>query len=497
LKSLTDNLAANRAFQCMQAGDAKMAEQLCREMLTGNAKDTVALCLLGQALSLQGRHEEAAATYKRCVTIAPKEIDHRLLLAEAYLNLGRYGPATTHYDKALRLDGTCGPALAGKANVLIRQEEWDKARAVLEPVVAAGREDAGVAIVYARIEVKARRYREGISLLERHIGDRVPEEMLRTIHHEIGRAHERLEEFDEAFAAFTKSNELGKGRWEPEAESNRMDQMVEAFSGDRLARLPRASHGSEVPVFIVGIMRSGSTLTEQIIDAHPKAHGAGELLALPNMCNQIGVRIGSIHPYPQCAAEFNQRDVDALSADYLEQLTSHAPRAERICDKYLGSYQHLGLISVLFPQARVIHTRRNPMDTCLSCYTQRFAPSVPASTDRLDHLGMFYNDYLHVMHRWREVLDVNMLELDYEDLVSNQEAASRRIIDFCGLRWDDACLRFHETGRTVLTLSREQVNKPMYTSSVERWRRYEKHLQPLLEIIESGVRGNGTIRAGI
>ncbi|MHC4430144.1 MAG: sulfotransferase family protein, partial [Planctomycetota bacterium] len=302
----------------------------------------------------------------------------------------------------------------------------------------------------------------------------------------LGRALERSGRFDEAFAAYQQANETLRAPFDAGAWREQTEQLLEAFSPDRFAALPRAANGSELPVFIVGMPRSGSTLVETIIDAHPEAHGAGEFEATHFLIESIALEIGSNLPYPACVEDFDQDDVDNLSRAYLDRLSSLAPDARRITDKYLINYRQLGLLAPLFPEGRIIHCRRNPLDTCISCFALALMPHIHAWSCDLRDLGAVYLEYERVMHHWRDVLGIPMLEVPYEAVVADQELWSRRIIEFCGLSWDDRCLRFHERARVVQTASYDQVTQPVYSSSVGRFRGFDPHLGPLREVLAEG-----------
>ena len=167
-----------------------------------------------------------------------------------------------------------------------------------------------------------------------------------------------------------------------------------------------------------------------------------------------------------------------FSRQYLERLASLSHEALRVTDKMPSNFKHLGLIALLFPKAYVIHCVRDPLDTCLSCYFQHFTASLTYASD-LEHLGAFYSQYQRLMRHWEDVLDINMLQVDYEALIANQESVSRKMIEFCDLAWDDHCLDFHNTQRVVTTASYDKVRRPLYASSVKRWKHYERHLEPL------------------
>jgi hypothetical protein len=473
----------DRAIKQLQLGHVQTAEELAQQALAHDQKDVQAHAVLGQIATMQGVFDKAIEHLSTCVRLAPKEIDLQVLLAEAYSNCARHSEALSRYDRALRLQRQYPPALAGKANVLLRQAKLDKAHALLEPLVKAGTEEATVALVYAKILHRQGRSQDAIDVVRRHLDDPVQPRVIRTLNFQLARLLDSSGAYDQAFDVYLKANGTAKGIWDGDAEAARYDQTIEVFSAQTLQRLPRPSHPTDLPIFIVGMQRSGSTLVEQIIDAHPEAHGAGELLLMHQLTNVLGLKIGSTLPYPRCVADLDQGDVDMLSSAYLEQLRPLAPQARRISDKYLGNYEHVGLISVLLPQARIIHVRRNPLDNCLSCFFQNFAPGVPAYTEDLHDMGRLYADYERIMRYWDDVLDSQVLEVCYERLVAEPEPQIRRIIDFCGLEFDERCTRFYETGREVLTMSRDQVNKPIYTGSIGRYRRYEDHLAPLKEAL--------------
>jgi hypothetical protein len=232
--------------------------------------------------------------------------------------------------------------------------------------------------------------------------------------------------------------------------------------------------------------RSGTTLVEQIIDAHPLGHGAGELTDIPVIAEGLQAELQSTEPYPECAADLEPEDVSRLAGRYLDRLRGLTRSATRVVNKSLMSYKYLGLIAVLFPAARIIHCRRDPRDICVSCYMNSILPQgLPYVTD-LHNLGFAYRQYERLMEHWSKALAQPMLEVVYEAVVDDLEGEARRIIEFIGLDWDDACLQFHASGRIVRTASYEQVRQPIYRSSIGRYKRFERHLGPLLEALAEG-----------
>jgi hypothetical protein len=230
--------------------------------------------------------------------------------------------------------------------------------------------------------------------------------------------------------------------------------------------------------------RSGTSLVEQIIDSHPQAFGAGELGTMGNISARVQAQLRTIIPYPDCIKYAKPQPLNSLGQIYLDYINGLTTTINpiRITDKMPGNFQHLGLISLLFPNARIIHTRRNPLDTCLSIYFQNFAGYHGYSYD-LGNLGFYYREYERLMAHWHQVVDIPILDVQYEELIDDQEAITRQIIEFCGLEWDDASLRFHENTRLVNTASNQQVRQPLYRGSVARYKRYDAHLGPLKEAL--------------
>jgi len=250
-----------------------------------------------------------------------------------------------------------------------------------------------------------------------------------------------------------------------------------------MASLPRASIRSERPLFITGMPRSGTTLVEQILSSHPDVHGAGELADIGEMAESLPARLGTQLQFPQCLSHVTTAHLDQLATGYLDTLERLSPDARRVTDKMLG-FIYLGLIELVLPGARIIHCVRDPMDTCLSGYFQDFSRSHPYSYD-LHNLGVYYRSYQKIMHNWKNVLSLPIMEVQYEDMVTNQEVTSRKVIDFCGLEWDERCLDFHKNERFVGTASYNQVRRPMYKTSLGRWKKYEQFLEPLKKALQT------------
>jgi hypothetical protein len=231
--------------------------------------------------------------------------------------------------------------------------------------------------------------------------------------------------------------------------------------------------------------RSGTTLVEQIIASHPKVYGAGELPEVKLMITSMPTLFESEAPaFPQCMAHMDSDKMNKMAQAYLNHLQEYNSDCARVIDKMPHNFLNVGLLCLLFPKARIIHCMREPADTCLSIFSKSFI-SLHAYGADLRSLGQYYREYQKLMAHWREVVPGRMFEINYEDLVSDQEYYSRALLEYCGLEWDNQCLEFYNSGRTVVTASYAQVRSPMYRDSIDRWRNYELHLQPLFQELDA------------
>jgi hypothetical protein len=282
------------------------------------------------------------------------------------------------------------------------------------------------------------------------------------------------------------SEDRQRGRaYDPAEHRAYVDQILAAYGPAHFERVRGWGIDSDLPVFIVGLPRSGTSLAEQILASHPRVFGAGELALIRDCYRAIPGLVGKEAPGIECVPELTQAVVQQLARRYLDPVRALHPTALRIVDKMPDNYLMLGLMATLLPKARIIHLRRDPRDVGLSCWMTYFR-HIRWSYD-LDHIGSRIEDYLRLMEHWRRVLSVPLLEIDYEDLVENTEAVARQMVAWCGLEWDPACLAFHQTRRVVRTASMVQVRQPVYRRSVGRWRQYEMFLGTLLRYLPEEI----------
>ncbi|MDY7110561.1 MAG: sulfotransferase [Planctomycetota bacterium] len=475
---------AKRAFASFQAGRVLEAQQLTHQALTRNAKEADALTMMGIIAYAESRFDEAESWQRKALAVQRRQPGYYCNLARTLTARGRLDQALAAFEKGLKLDPGRAEALVGKADVLERRGRLDRARTILEPLVRSGEGTPKMMALFMRILQRCGRDDEAVELAEQALarGD-VQGAHRRTILLQLGRSRDRLGDCDGAFETFVEGNAIDARPFDLRDIEERIDRLMEVFSPEAMERLPRSDNTSQLPVFIVSMPRAGSTLVEQIIHAHPRAHGAGELRLVTDLTQSMPDVIDTHSAYPDCMKELTAEAANRLAKRYLNQLAKHRSGVNRITDKGISNYFHLGLITLLLPKAHVIYVHRHPMDMCFSCFFENLSPIRHPYTTDLRNLGLFYREHVRLMDHWRRIRDVRMLEVSYESLIEDQESASRRIIDFLGLEWDDKCLRFHEAKRDVVTISYAQVSRPIYRSAVARYKRYEKHLQPLRDAL--------------
>jgi len=406
---------------------------------------------LGTALRLQQRTVECEASCTSALDLDPNCVAALAVLAELRADAGRFADAEELYQRAISIDPESAEAWAGLAR--------------LRPMT-----DADAAWLGAAQDLAGR----GLP----------PQRELR-LRYAIGKYFDDIKDFDDAFRNYRRANELAKqcGPGHDRTQLTRaVDLIIRSHDQRWLARERSAANPSTRPVFIVGMLRSGTTLAEQILASHPAAFGAGELTFWGA---ESAAQIAS-------AAAKNARDLTmseaalaGLGDQYLELLQRLSPDALRVVNKFPTNFLFLGLIHGALPHARIIHMRRNPIDTCLSIYFQHFEAANTFAND-LEDLAHYHREYQRLMRHWRTVLPANvMLDVPYEGMVLDLPTWCRRMLDFIALPWDERCLDFHRTARIVGTASRWQVRQKINTSSIERWRNYEKFVGPLKSLLES------------
>jgi len=446
---------------------------------------------LGLVLHAMGVPDKAVKHLESAVSLQPGFVDTYKILGVTLMKLGRRQEAREVYRKGRSLQPDSIDLMVCEADLLEQEGEFDAALEQILPLMDRGVEHPGVGLVFAHLCRHFQCCPEAVNYLEGLLKkSELSESNREEIHFALGKLYDTEGDYDSAFAHFRKANEIRPNRFNPQRHAATFTVLMEVFSAEFLAGKPRATIHSERPLFIVGMPRSGTSLVEQILASHPAVYGAGELGEMGGLVGELAAGRYGKRGYPDCFRGLTQKVLDRLAKKYLDRLEQLAPEAQCVTDKMPQNYQHLGLISMLFPGVRIIHCTRDPRDTCLSIYFQHFFENITFANN-LEHLGRYYRQYERLMRHWQRVLDLPILEVPYESLVEDPEKWSRRLIEFTGLPWDERCLDFYKTRRTVATSSYDQVRRPIYKSSVGRWRHYKNYISPLIEALELGNPGDG------
>jgi tetratricopeptide (TPR) repeat protein len=472
----------NLGLALLEVGDIEHAERALRAAVKSDPRDAEGWRQLARVLRRQAQYREALDAAKRATTLAPHEHAASLEVGNVLRELERFEEAAAWYRKASELS----PDAEAHLNIGVCLQSlgrFDEATAAHERALALRPDLAeahyNLAMIKGGRSPKAQVEQLQTLIARPGLSERERSHALFA----LGSIMEANGDLDGAFEHYRRGNELrarGMG-FDPQRHLDFADRLIATFDEGFFATRRGLGEPSDVPIFILGMPRSGTSLVEQILACHPEVHGAGELDHMRQLVRALPDRLHTEQTFPDCARLLDGQHARQLAVEYLDVLRRCAP-TRRVIDKATGNYLRLGLIALLLPNARVIHCRRDPLDTCLSCYFQNFAHGLSFTYD-LGHLGLVYRHYVRLMDHWRAVLPNPILDLDYEALIADQERESRRLVDFCGLAWDPRCLRFHEHGRPVRTASFWQVRQPLYDSAVGRWRPFARHLSPLFEAL--------------
>jgi tetratricopeptide (TPR) repeat protein len=473
------NGLGNALAQLAQYGEA---EQQFRRAIGIRPSFPEAYFNLAGVLQMTGRWSELEVPLRRALKLKPSYIDARVGLGNGFVVQGRLEEARDCYEKVLRVAPRNVPSLVGMGQIEALQGRFAEAeatyQAALEVDPASSHAWAGLVWLRKMTPADDAWLKRAEEVADKDLTP-VDEATLRFA---IGKYCDDVGDFARAFRNFQRANELHKMRAAPynrEARSGLVDDLMRVYTPEALARARAGGSDSARPVFVVGMPRSGTSLVEQIIASHPAATGAGEL----HFWTVVARNHEGVIRQEMLAETLRKK----LAAEYLRVLAGYSADALRVIDKAPYNSDYLGLIHSVYPNARMIYLQRDPIDTCLSCYFQQFAPAMNYTMD-LSDLAHYYREHRRLIAHWRSVLPADtLLEVPYAELVADQEQWTRRILEFLELPWDERCLDFHKAVRSVTTASTWQVRQKIYSSSVERWRNYKKFIGPLLKLSDSEV----------
>jgi tetratricopeptide (TPR) repeat protein len=491
LRAFPDSAPINNAMGVVFYGQARMTEAAnsFRRVVALMPDDAEAHANLGNALRELGAYPEADASYRRSIALNGK-------FARVYFDLGallytqeRYTEAEQSFRHALELKADYVEACNNLGRSIRRQGRLEEAREYFEKAIAIDPESVEAYFNLASL----RRFEPGQAEPERmeKLVSKLPaltENARIRYWFALGKMREDIGRYDDAFAAYAQGGLLKYAQLAPNETSRiaLIDNVRTVFNKAFFSSRPIPVSSGRSPIFIVGMPRSGTSLIEQILSTHPDIYGAGELHDLENIVFSIATEAGlPSERYPEIAASMSEDAFQRLSHAYTDKVWKLAPNATRITDKMMSNFAHIGMIRQMFPHAKIIHAMRDPMDSCFSCYATLFAKKNLDFSYELGSLGRYYVRYIRLMQHWHQVLPPgSILDLRYEDMVTDTEGQARRLLDYLELPWDPRCLDFHRNTRVVKTASAAQVRRPVYKSSVARWKHFEVHLAPLLDIVK-------------
>jgi len=428
--------------------------------------------------------QAAIDCYETALTMDPRYSDALINLGQTRQVQGNFDLALAAYQEATRIDPQLIEGITGEASIMEHNGDFESALALIQPLIGNMPCNANLAVTYGILAHRTNNQRHAITFLEHTAANSQLSTIPRAkIHFCLGNLYQDINDYDNAFHYFYHANNALNYHFDRTAHVKMIDVLIDVFNQDAMKRLPRSNNISEQPVFIVAMPRSGTSLVEQILASHPEVYGAGELPYIGQIRNKLCRQIDGDMDYPACLTKTDTASLDKLANLYMGHQSTGGSGHLRFTDKMPQNFLDLALINLMLPNARVIHVIRDPMDTCLSIYTQHFAASHSYSSN-LEALGFYYRQYERLMRHWRSVLSIPILDIHYADIVTRPEDSIRELLAFCGLEWNDACLNFHHSKRLVTTPSYNQVRQPIYTSGLERWKKYKHHLAPLRHALD-------------
>lgn len=443
-------------------------------------RNPVFLCNMGRLYLDLEAFELTLPFLQNALAIKPNMVPALLGIGQYYFAVGKAGSALPYLERAMKADPQDYRAkwhLAESFDALGKKKEANRLYSELRRLPAYSAASLSRLAGNATSDELMPILKEAEELLS---SAPMSDQSRSIVHRSIGFLLEKKSEYRPAFQNFLAANELAYKPFDIARFRGWIDSIIRHMSRETFRRYRASGNQSEQPVFVVGMPRSGTTLAEQIIASHPQAGKAGELSRIWNFTRRVNYRQDQdLSQFEASLVALGQNNLHDMATSYLNLLNLYAPGALRIVNRTPNNFQALGFISVLFPNARIVHCVRDPIDTCLSCFQQSLNDRLKFNKD-LTTLGHYYREYVRLMNHWQEVLPLRIYELRYEKVIKNFEDEAKSLIDFMGLPWDGKCLKFHETESSVFGFSRHQVRNPIYRSSVERWRRYEVELQPLI-----------------
>jgi len=472
---------------------------------------------LGNALHVQGKLDDAVYSYRKALEINPNYAKAHYNVGIVYSELGELDDAVASYRKALAIKPDYAEAHSNLGNALSEQGKLDDAVASyrkaldIKPDSAEAHSNLGnVLSEQGKLDDAVASYRKALAIkpdyaeAHRHLahitkpseGDEDLKSMERAyelasssdqdrmhLAFGLGKAFEDLQDYERAFEYLAEGNRIKRETigYSTDNDIDFFEKTMAAFDNSLFRRSFCEGCSDKSPIFVLGMPRSGTTLIEQILASHPHVHGAGELGILKQILKSH-FSVGKKNNYPENIQFVDKAQFEHAGKQYVDEIKRKSPDSRFIVNKTPDNFKYIGLIKLILPNSRVIHCRRDPLDTCLSIFKNYFTGAHEYAYDLVD-LGTYYKLYGRLMEHWHKVMPDFIYDVHYEKVISDQVAQTKALLNYCGLEWNDACLEFYKSDRPVKTASFAQVRKPIYTDSVQSWKRYERQLKPLHRIL--------------
>ena len=460
-----------------ELGKQSEAEASYKKALLINKNDFVAVNNIANIYLTICQYDKAEKYYKRAISLNKNYFDAYYNLGATYQSKGDHKLAINYYKRAQKLKPDDITPQTAIANSYEKQGKLEKALEFIEPLLSKNIITAEIADIYSKICLKNKNYDNGISVIKKCLSTRTNPILEQALHYSLGDILDKKKCFDEAFEHYKIANSMRPYHYEKTSHEISFRHIQDVFSNAEANISCATISNSNTPIFIIGMPRSGTSLIEQILSSHSEVCGAGELPYLGELAEQPYIENSNLR-YPDNVENLNSEKLIELANAYLLKIKQHGDGSHYISDKMPHNFLYVGLIRRLFPNCKIIHCLRNPLDVCLSVYFHNFNQNHPYS-DSLNSLGHYYNQYRELMSFWQQQYDDLIIDIRYEDLLSNAESNVKKLLQHVGLEWQEGCLKYYENKRTVSTPSYAQVTQPLYTTSMERWRNYSKHLEEL------------------
>ncbi len=512
--------AQKQAQSLIETSKLKRAEELLRQQVSQYPTNVVALAQLADLAIKLDQYDDAIALTTRALQIAPAFALARFHRASALQRRGLLHDALDDTQLLLKIDAQDINFLLMHASVMVRLGDHENALNIYDALIqrkpeatqihlnrghvlkTLGRSDDAISAYLKAVELdpgNGEAYWSLANLKTYQFGDAMLKQMLRQIEEKvenveaqshlgfaIGKAYEDRKQFDDSFKFYKRGNTIRKIAHKHSAKINiyNVQRQIALFTEQFLTERRDSGNTSDAPIFVVGLPRAGSTLIEQILSSHSMVEATTELTDVIAMSRRIGGKRRHVpaSKYPEILADFDTNQLRDLGDSYLETTNIHRTGLPRFIDKMPNNFMHIGLISLMLPNAKIIDARRHPMAAGFACYKQLFAQGQTYTYD-LEDVGHYYRSYITLMDHWNKVLPGKVHLVQYENMVANSEQEIRALLDFCELPFEQGCIDFHQSERAVRTPSAEQVRQPIYTSAREQWRNYEQHLGPLKDAL--------------